>query len=354
MRAPRTGFRRRRWPAGVARLGLLAAVLAGGCGDEKDLPTLPDPAQPDPLEPGENPIIRERFSSDPAALVHDGRVWLYTGHDEAPEWGNGFVMREWHLYSSDDMVEWVHHGVPVSVETFPWAISDAWASQAIERDGRFYFYATVRHATINGFAIGVAVADSPEGPFIDPRRSALVTNAMTAGPNGMDWDDIDPTVFIDDDGQAYLFWGNTVPRYAKLRDNMIELDGPIVDLDLPGFTEAPWVHQRDGTYYLSYGYGFPEQIAYATAPTITGPWTFEGVINDVVPGSPTNHQSIIEFQDEWYFFYHNAELPGGGEFRRSVAVERLFYDADGDIIPITQADFGLDVQPPAGATGDGP
>jgi arabinoxylan arabinofuranohydrolase len=331
-------------------LSLTAAVAAAlaVCGGEPP-PSGPYVPPADTLEPGENPIIRERFSSDPAALVHDGRVWLYTGHDEAEIWQNFFVMWDWQLYSSDDLVNWTHHGSPISVETFDWAASDAWASQAIERDGKFYFYATVRHRTINGFSIGVAVADSPQGPFVDARGSALITNDMTAGPNGMDWDDIDPTVFIDSKGQAYLFWGNTVARYARLKDNMIELDGPIVDLDLPLFTEAPWIHEHEGTYYLSYAYGFPERIAYATADSITGPWQFRNVINDIVLGSPTNHQSIIEFEGDWYFFYHNAELPGGGEFRRSVAVERLFYDADGDILPITQADFGLEVDPPAGA-----
>ncbi|MDX1747321.1 MAG: family 43 glycosylhydrolase, partial [Halobacteriales archaeon] len=147
---------------------------------------------------------------------------------------------------------------------------------------------------------------------------------------------------------AYLFWGNTVPRYAKLKDNMVELDGPIVDLDLPHFTEAPWIHKYDGTYYLSYAYGYPEQIAYATADAITGPYTFQGVINDTIPNSPTNHQSIIEFGGDWYFFYHNAALPGGGEYRRSVAVERLFYDDEGRIHPITQAVDGLGVERPEG------
>ena len=294
-----------------------------------------------------NPIIRDRFTADPAALVHRGRVYLYTGHDEATPESPFFVMNDWRVYSSDDMVHWQDHGSPLAARDFAWARGDAWASQVIERDGRFYFYATVRHATVEGFAIGVAVSDSPTGPFRDARGSALVTNDMTEGAivNGreMDWDDIDPSVFIDDDGQAYLFWGNTIPRYAKLKRNMTELDGPIVDLELPKFTEAPWIHKHRGTYYLSYAYEYPEKIAYATAERITGPYTFRGVINDVIPNSPTNHQAIVEFRDRWYFFYHTAARPGGGEYRRSVAVERLCYDADGAIRPITQAVDGLSV-----------
>lgn len=338
-------------------LGALLLAAAAACGGPSQPSGITPPDETTPRTDSLNPIIRERFSSDPAALVHDGRVWLYTGHDEAPIGAGGFEMWEWHLYSSDDMVHWEHHGAPISVETFDWAARDAWASQAIERDGKFYFYATVRHATVPGFSIGVAVADRPEGPFRDARDSALITNDMTEAPivNGreMDWDDIDPTVWIDDDGQAYLFWGNTVLRYAKLADNMIELDGPIVEVDVPDFTEAPWIHQYDGRYYLSYAYQFPEKIAYATADEITGPYEFQGVINQQVLNSPTNHQSIIEFEGDWYFFYHNAELPGGGEFRRSVAVERMFYDADGNIFPITQAENGLGVEPPEGAVGTG-
>lgn len=184
---------------------------------------------------------------------------------------------------------------------------------------------------------------APTGPFKDARGSALVTNDMTTDTD-ITWDDIDPTAFIDDDGQAYLFWGNTKRRYAKLKPNMTELDGPIVNVELPKFTEAPWIHKYEGRYYLSYAYGFPEQIAYATADRIAGPYTFRGVINDVVPNRPTNHQAIIEFKEKWCFFYHNAGLPGGGEHRRSVCVERLFYDPYGMIRPITQAKDGLKVK----------
>ena len=291
-----------------------------------------------------NPIIRDRFTADPAALVHRDTVYLYTGHDEATPQDKRFVMRDWRVYSSTDLVHWKDHGSPMSAKTFAWARSDAWASQVIERNGKFYWYAAVYHATINGYSIAVGVADRPTGPFKDARGSALVTNDMTTDTD-ITWDDIDPTAFIDDDGQAYLFWGNTKCRYAKLKPNMTELDGPIVNVELPKFTEAPWIHKYKGRYYLSYAYGFPEQIAYATADRIAGPYTFRGVINAVIPNSPTNHQAIIEFKGKWYFFYHNAGLPGGGEHRRSVCVERLFYDPYGMIRPITQAKDGLKVKP---------
>ena len=122
---------------------------------------------------------------------------------------------------------------------------------------------------------------------------------------------------------------------------MIELDGPITPIDLPKFTEAPWIHKHNGTYYLSYAYEFPEKIAYATAQSITGPYEFRGLLNDVIPNSPTNHQAIIQYKDRWFFFYHSATLPGGGEHRRSVCVEELHYNPDGTLRPITQSPAGI-------------
>lgn len=297
-----------------------------------------------------NPIIRDRFTADPAAMVHGGRVYLYTGHDEAKPTDKTFRMYDWRCYSSDDMTNWKDEGSPLSVKAFRWARSSAWASQVVERDGKFYWYVCARQP--DGFAICVAVGESPTGPFVDAIGKPLVTNDMTRGAidrknnREINWDDIDPTVFIDGDGQAHLYWGNTKCRRVKLKANMTELDGPIVDVDLPNFVEAPWLHKRGDTYYLSYAYEFPEKIAYATAASVTGPWTFRGIINDLLPNSDTNHQAIIEFKGEWWFFYHTAGLPGGGQFRRSVCVDRLFYEPDGSIRPIVRtADAVAATQP---------
>jgi beta-xylosidase len=238
------------------------------------------------------------------------------------------------------------------VKDFAWSKGDAWAGQVIARAGKFYWYVPTSHATIPGFAIGVAVADRPTGPFKDARDSALITNnqttdALDAAGRPISWDDIDPTVFIDDDGQAYLFWGNTKCRYIRLKSNMIETDGPIVNVDLPHFTEAPWIHQRNGLYYLSYAYGFPEKTAYATAPKITGPWTYRGIINELAGNCNTNHQAIIEFKGQSYFIYHNGGTPQGGSFRRSVCVDYLYYNPDGTIKRIVMTSEGVNpVAPP--------
>ncbi|MFB2687503.1 glycoside hydrolase family 43 protein [Shewanella mangrovisoli] len=288
-----------------------------------------------------NPLFTDVFTADPAAIVHQDTVYLYTGHDVAKDNRTFFEMHDWLVFSSKDMHNWTAHGSKLSVKDFSWAKGDAWASHVIEKEGKFYWYVTARHNKINGFAIGVAVADSPLGPFKDARGSALITNDMTTDTE-IDWDDIDPAVFIDDDKQAYIFWGNTKPRYAKLKDNMIELDGPIHAIDVPNFTEALWVHKKDKTYYLSYASGFPEKIAYATSDSILGPWKYQGILNEVAGNSPTNHQAIIEFKGKSYFIYHTgASQDGGGEFRRSVAIDPLHYNADGTLQRIHMTSEGI-------------
>ncbi|MDI5831810.1 glycoside hydrolase family 43 protein [Shewanella xiamenensis] len=288
-----------------------------------------------------NPLFTDVFTADPAAIVHQDTVYLYTGHDVAKDNRTFFEMHDWLVFSSKDMHNWTAHGSKLSVKDFSWAKGDAWASHVIEKEGEFYWYVTARHNKINGFAIGVAVADSPLGPFKDARGSALITNDMTTDTE-IDWDDIDPAVFIDDDKQAYLFWGNTKPRFAKLKANMIELDGPIHAIDVPNFTEALWVHKKDKTYYLSYASGFPEKIAYATSDSILGPWKYHGILNEVAGNSPTNHQAIIEFKGKSYFIYHTgASQDGGGEFRRSVAIDPLHYNADGTLQRIHMTSEGI-------------
>lgn len=297
-------------------------------------------AQIDPTK-FNNPIIKDRYTGDPAALVYKDKVYLYAGHDEAPKDFHFYKMNEWVVYSSSDMKKWESHPVPLKVTDFEWAKGDAWASQVIERNGKFYWYVTVTHGTIKGKAIGIAVSDSPTGPFKDALGKALITNDMTTHTK-ISWDDIDPTVYIDDNGQAYLFWGNTVCHYAKLKENMLELDGPIQTIDLPNFTEAPWIHKHKNWYYLSYAYQFPEKIAYAMSKSITGPWEFKGILNELAGNSNTNHQSIIDFKGQSYFIYHNgASITDGGSFRRSVCVDKLYYNKDGTMKRVVMTSEGI-------------
>lgn len=291
-----------------------------------------------------NPIITDKYTADPAALVYGDSVYLYAGHDVAPRNKHTYEMHEWLCYSSSDLITWKEHPSPLNVKAFSWSKGDAWASQVIERNGKFFWYVATEHASVHGKAIGIAVADNPRGPFKDARGTALITNDMTKATD-ISWDDIDPSVFIDDDGQAYLFWGNTRCYYAKLKADMINLDGPIHTVDVPDFTEAPWLHKRKDWYYLSYATGFPEKIVYAMSKNVNGPWTFKGILNEIAGNSNTNHQSIIDFKGKSYFIYHNGAInTDGGSYRRSVCIDRLYYNKDGSMKRIIMTSEGVSGQ----------
>ena len=283
-----------------------------------------------------NPIITNIYTADPAAMVYGDSVYLYTGHDEASASATGYVMNDWHVFSTGDMVNWKDHGEVLKVSDFSWASRDAWAAHTVERNGKFYWYVTLGPKTGGAFAIGVAVSDSPIGPFTDAIGAPLITDAMTPDVTY----DIDPAVFIDDNGQAYLYWGNGgVCKVVKLKENMIELDGSIFDLSIPLFTEASYLHKRNSVYYFTYASGWPETIAYATSNGPFGPFIYKGTLNALV-SSTTNHQSVIEFKDQWYFIYHTGAI--GGDYQRSVCVDYLFYNADGTIKEIVQTDEGVE------------
>jgi beta-xylosidase len=288
-----------------------------------------------------NPIINHAYTADAAALVVGDSLYLYTGHDEAPAKESRYVMHEWLCFSTADMVHWKAHPSPLNVKAFSWAKGDAWASQVIEKNGKYYWFVAVEHATIKGKAIGVAVSDKPTGPFVDALGKALVTNDMTTETK-ISWDDIDPTVFTDKDGSTYILWGNTTLKQARLKENMIELDGSYKLINLPKFTEAPWVHYRKGWYYLSYAFEFPEKIAYAMSRSIHGPWEYKGILNEIAGNSNTNHQAIIEFKGNWYFIYHNGALtPDAGSYHRSVCIDRLYYNEDGTMKRVVMTSEGV-------------
>jgi beta-xylosidase len=293
----------------------------------------------------QNPVITEKYTADPAAIVHNDTVYLYVGHDEAALDFHFYSLNEWLIYSSTDMVNW-NEEASFPVTKFKWARGDAWAAEVIQKGDKFYWYVTVHHKDVDGKsgkAIGVAVADSPVGPFKDAIGSALVTNNMTTDID-IDWDDIDPTVFIDDDGQAWMFWGNSKCYYAKLKDNMIELDGPIMEIEgLPNFTEAPYIHKKGDNYYLSYAYQFPEKTAYAMSKSIEGPWEYQDILNELAGNCNTNHQAILEYKGKDYFIYHNGGVQTqGGSFRRSVCIDYLYYNADGTLKRVVMTSEGVD------------
>ena len=320
-------------------VALLAMGLAGGLAAKDS-------------RPGSNPIVRDKFTADPAPLVVGDTLYLYVGHDEAQR-DEMFNMREWLVYSTKDMKHWTDHGPIMNVADFKWAKKDAWASQAIRKNGRYWFYTAVEHDdTHPGKAIGVAVSDSPTGPFVDAKGSALIANEMT--PKGThSWEDIDPTVLTDDDGTTWIAWGNRQCYIAKLKPNMIEIDGPITEITPPHFEEGPWLHKRGDMYYLTYASldrstQRDEHISYATAPSIEGPWTPRGELTGSGKYSFTIHPGIAEFRGRWYLFVHNADLAIGDQSgaigRRAVTVHPLSYNEDGTMKPVIQTDAGVSEQ----------
>ena len=223
------------------------------------------------LATAQNPIIQTKYTADPAPMVHNDTLFLYVGCDEKDAPSNAYLMREYRLYTTTDMVNWTDCGAPLKTSDFKWSAGDASAAQCIERDGKFYWYISSQNRFSPGSSIGVAVADTPYGPFRDALGQALVTNDMTTAAKHS-WDDLDPTVFIDSNKQAYLYWGNGACYQAKLNKDMISLDSSITALDIKDqtafvgrFTEAPWVYKRNNLYYMIYAAEFPESIHYSTS-----------------------------------------------------------------------------------------
>jgi hypothetical protein len=299
----------------------------------------------------QNPVVQTNYTADPAPMVHNDTVYLYTGHDEDQIVNNFFTMNNWLCYSSTDMVNWTDRGVVMSYNVFEWSRGDAWAGQCIYRNGKFYYYVPVNQKG-GGNAIGVAVSDSPTGPFKD----AIGKPLMAA------FGYIDPAVFIDDDGQAYLYWGNPNLWYVKLNNDMVSYDKEVGIVQVPltkegfhirlkdadkrpsAYEEAPWVYKRNNLYYLFYAAGgVPEHLAYSTSNSATGSWQYRDTLMHIIRkgGAFTNHPGIIDFKGKTYLFYHNGALPGGGGFNRSVCIDPIEFNADGSIPVVVPTAEGI-------------
>ncbi len=302
-----------------------------------------------------NPMITDRFTPDPAPVVDGDTLYMFCGRDSSvanKKPNEMFKMPEWQVFKTTDMVNWEPCGKPLSCAAFEWAHhrDECWAAQAIKNptNGKWYFYVTAPDKEHVWSGIGVLEADTPEGPWRDPIGHALI-------PGGFGF--IDPTVFIDDDGTPWLFWGNGTCYYAELNKDMISLKdgtwkevpglndpkafGPQVmkrdwglgkDVPRSGFEEAPWIYKLGDTYYLEYAAGgVPEHWAYSTAKSIHGPWTYQGKVLDVPERSFTIHGGSVRFKGQWYMFYHNGMAPDGEGFRRSACFEKYERGKDGSI-----------------------
>jgi len=287
-----------------------------------------------------NPLILDQFTADPTARVFDGRIYVYPSHDIREPAGysgrpNWFVMEDYHVFSSDDLTDWKDHGVIVTRDSVPWADPTAyamWAPDCVFKDGKYYFYfPTVPRVKEGGpgFRIGVAVGDTPYGPF-KPLDNYI------EGVKG-----IDPGVLIDKDGSAYLYYSLDKIFVVKLKSNMTEIDGePQVIDNLPkkGLQEGPFAFERNGIYYLTYPHvaNKIERLEYATSASPMGPFKWGGVVLDEsASGCWTVHHSIVEYQGQWYLFYHDRDLSPSFDKRRSIRADKLFFNADGTIQKVT-------------------
>ena len=305
----------------------------------------------------QNPVIRDQFTADPTARVFNNKVYLYPSHDIVPPEGqrqDWFCMEDYHVFSSENLTDWTDHGVIVTQNKIPWVRPDSysmWAPDCVERNGKYYFYFPSAPKDGRGFGVGVAIADSPEGPFI-PEPEPI------KGING-----IDPCVLLASDGNAYIFWG--AGRCAKLKDNMKEIadDTPTEtvkwgdrEFEMKGVNclkglpsrqaEGPFAFEYNGNYYLTYPYvrENTEVLGYAMSKNPMGPYEYKGLIMpEHENGCWTNHHSIVNYKGQWYLFYHQNAFSPRDDKRRSVQIDKLYFNPDGTIQEVKKTMRGVGI-----------
>lgn len=315
----------------------------------------------------DKPLISHVYTADPSAHVFGGKLYIYPSHDQETDEptndnGDQYDMTDYHVFSMESIDgEVTDHGVALDMKDVPWVSKQMWAPDAAEKNGKYYLYFPARDRC-GIFRIGVAVSDKPEGPFVaepQPIKGSF---------------SIDPAVYVDDDGEAYLYFGGIwggqlqnwegetfdpsgeepegdvpalLPRVAKLTEDMKEFaETPkrIEILDENGellkggdkdrrFFEAAWLHKYKGKYYFSYSTGDTHYLCYAIGDSPYGPFTYGGRILEPVLGWTTHH-SIVEFKGKWYLFHHDCEISKGVNHLRNVKVKEIFYDEDGKILPV--------------------
>lgn len=312
------------------------------------------------------PLVTHMFTADPSAHVFNGKIYIYPSHDiphngEDNDNGDEYQMRDYHVLSMESLdSECVDNGLALSEKDVPWVSEQMWAPDAAYKNGKYYLYFPARDKEGN-FRLGVAESDSPVGPFTPDDN--YIPGSYS----------IDPAVYVESE-EAYIYfgglWGGQLekwqtgefvsnpvvpsgddpalgPMVAVLSDDMksfktepqmlriLDENGePIKAGDEERrYFEAPWMHKYNGKYYLSYSTGTTHYLAYATSDSPLGPFTYGGRIMEPVIGWTTHH-SIVEIDGKWYLFYHDCEMSGGINHRRSVKYTELKYNEDGSIITI--------------------
>jgi hypothetical protein len=323
------------------------------------------------LSQAQNPIISSQFTADPTARVFNEKIYLYPSHDiQAPkgqrqDW---FCMADYHVFSSENLIDWQDHGVIISQQDVPWGNPEGysmWAPDCVYKNGKYYFFFPNAPKNGHGFGIGVATASKPEGPFT---CEAQPINGISG---------IDPCVLLDDDGSAYIYWGGMGIRGAKLKDNLLEVDGELQEVKFPdrkdengntikmpamkiagkemkglpeGFKEGPFAFKHNGKYYLTFPWvrkeNGTETLAYAMSDSPLGPWTFKGIImEEHANGCWTNHHSIVNYKGQWYLFYHRNDYSPKFDKNRSVCIDKLSFNADGSIQEVKPTLRGVGISP---------
>ena len=282
-------------------------------------------------------LLTKNFSADPSPHYFNGKYYVYATDDQNNS-GEKWDSTSWRLLVSSDLANWEDKGPFLPATVFKWAAAgaNAWAPEALEYKGKYYFFAPV-----NQTQIGLAVSDKPEGPFVDALGKPLVDKERDANAGA---EPIDPAVFVDTDGRIYMYFGTRVPKVVELAPDLSGTRGPIRDVAVSGFPaaskpygEAPFLHRQKskgkgvGAYYFSFSTGWPGQIAYATGNSPLGPFTYKGVLIDYLKIS-TNHHAILEQGGKTLLFYHDNVLPGGGSHKRSILMQEIRYDADGNML----------------------
>jgi len=315
------------------------------------------------------PLVRHIYTADPSAHVFEGKIYVYPSHDRETDIkfndnGDQYDMADYHVLSlSHPGGKVTDHGVALQASDIPWVSKQLWAPDAAFKNGKYYLFFPARDKE-GIFRIGVAVSERPEGPF-KPDAEPISGSYS-----------IDPASFVDEDGDAYLYFGGIwggqlqcwtqegkfdasksgaqepsgknvtalLPRAAKLSDDMHSFASEVKQLEILDesgallaaddhdrrFFEAAWMHKYKGKYYFSYSTGDTHFLAYAIGDNPLGPFTYAGKILDPVLGWTTHH-SIVEFQDKWYLFYHDCELSKGVDHLRSVKMRELVYDEAGKL-----------------------
>ncbi len=313
-------------------LVLFTAFVFMGCDRNKPVPGKKTQLA---LKTGGNPVITEG-SADPSVRVFDDKVYIYPSHDFSKD-NDFWIMKDWKVYSSEDLVNFKDHGIVLKGDEVSWAVDPdhCWAPDCVAKNGKYYFYFPLsdKEGIWKG-KIGVGVADKPHGPFRDALGHPLIDDNDKPAESESWYFNIDPAVFTDDDNRSFLFWGNGVCFMAELNQDMISLKSEIHTIKIEnhqGYTEGPFVWKRKGIYYLLYsraGGTSYDVLDYATSDNIFGPYQYKGTI--IGHGMKGNeHGSVFHFKGQWYVAYH--DLFPTDKYRKT-CLEIIHYRNNGEIV----------------------